>query len=73
METFTIEYIERDTTPDRIRAMAAFHGVTPEMVISRAVNEYLGERFLPEPPPEDFEAKSLDELFVAHGFRKSNR
>lgn len=70
METFTIEYTERDTTPDRIRAMAAFHEVTPEMVISRAVDAYLGLRFLPEPPPEDFEAKSLDELFVAYGLLK---
>lgn len=66
---FTIEYDDRDTTPERLAAMAQYQGITPEYLIHRAINQYLGGFGLKDLPP-DFHAKSLEEFFVTAGAMK---
>ncbi|AVO43475.1 hypothetical protein [Simplicispira suum] len=66
---FTIHYDDLDTTPERLKAMAEELGLTPEELIHQAIDKHMGGYGLKTPPP-GFEAKSLHELFVAHGVQK---
>lgn len=69
MPTLKIEYPDYDATPDHIAALAKEHGITPEDLIKRAINAYLGDYGLKD-PPEGFKPKTLTEVFVATGLYK---
>ncbi len=67
---FTIEYDDRDTTPEHLIAMAKEHGITPEHLIHRAINAYMGDYGV-KPVPPDSKPKNLQELFIATGVMKA--
>lgn len=69
MPTLKIEFQDNETTPDRIAALAQEHGISPEDLIKRAINDYLGDYGLKD-PPEGFRPKTLTELFIATGVYK---
>lgn len=69
MPTLKIEYQDNDATPDHIAALAKENGTTPEDLVKRAINEYLGVYGLKE-LPENFRPQTLNELFGAAGLTK---
>lgn len=50
-KVFTVSFSDNETAPDHIESMAAELGITPEMLIRRAIAEHLGEYGLQEVPP----------------------
>ena len=61
---FTVSLSDNKTTPDHIESMAAELGITPEMLIRRAIAEHLGDYGLQEVPP-GAKVKSLAD-FLSH-------
>jgi len=70
MHGLTLEYPDRDTTPERLAALAAEHGISPEMLAMRAIEGYLGDYALRE-IPDDLPLRSLGDLLVARGLLKT--
>lgn len=69
MREFFIRFSDDETMPERMESRAAECGITPEHLIRRAISKYMGDYGL-KPLPEGFEAKSLRDLFEAHGIFK---
>jgi hypothetical protein len=68
MRSFTITYEDDDTSPDLIQKAADFHGITPEILISRLVSEGLAPFYPDFKPISEFE--SLDSFMKENGFKK---
>ena len=69
MRQFLIRFNDYETMPERIESRAAECGITPEQLICRAITQYMGGYGLKLLPGR--EAKSLYDLFEAHGILKS--
>ncbi len=63
-KVFTVSFSDNETTPEHIEARAAELGITPEMLIRRAIAEHLGDYGLQELPP-GAKVKNLTE-FLSH-------
>ena len=69
-KVFTVSFSDNETMPDHIEAMAAELGITPEMLIRRALAAHLGEYGLQEVPP-GVKVKSIPEFLVYSGVLKA--
>ena len=66
---FTVSFSDNETTPNHIESMAAELGITPEMLIRRAIAEHLGDYGLQEVPP-GAKVKSLTDFLMHSGVLK---
>lgn len=71
MRSITVEFDDNETLPERIDAMASEQGISPQMLVKRAIVEHLGTYGLQSVPP-DFKPSTLCELFVKSGILKSD-
>jgi hypothetical protein len=69
MPSFTVEFDDNETMPERIVLMAADLGITPEMLIRRALAEHLDGFGLRDVPP-GIKVKTLQEFLVESGVLK---
>lgn len=67
--TFNVHFAENETMPERLVDFAQSRNLTLEMLVRRALTAYLGDYGLTE-LPENFEAKKLEDFFVATGLLK---
>lgn len=68
-KSFTVEYDDNESMPDRIEAMASELGITPQMIIRRALADHVGAYGLKE-RREGFEPTTLYDLWVEVGILK---
>lgn len=66
---FVIEFLEHETTPDHIKALASELDITPEQWIHRAIAKALGGYGI-TPVPDQLSPKNLNGLFLASGVFK---
>lgn len=67
--SFTVEYDDEETMPEMIEAMATELGITPQMIIRRALADHLGAYGLKE-PRVGFHPTNLHDLWVEVGILK---
>ena len=65
-KVFTVSFSDSETTLEHIEARAAELGITPEMLIRRAIAEHLGDYGLQEVPP-GAKVKSLTDFLMHSG------
>lgn len=68
MRRYVIEYSDRETLPDRLDALAAELGFTPEQFIRRCINRGISA-FDPNRGPS-VPGKDMDDFFVQNGVLK---
>jgi hypothetical protein len=68
-KVFTVSFSDNETTPEHIEARAAELGITPEMLIRRAIAEHLGGYGLQEVPP-GVKVKNLTDFLIHSGVLK---
>lgn len=68
-KVFTVSFSDNETMAEHIEAMAADLGITPEMLIRRALAEHLGDYGLKE-VPEGAKINSITELLIHSGVFK---
>ncbi|GAB1424489.1 hypothetical protein MASR2M16_17230 [Thauera terpenica] len=68
-KVFTVSFSDNETTPEHIEARAAELGITPEMLIRRAIAAHLGEYRLQEVPPGT-NVKSITDFLMHSGVLK---
>ena len=66
---FTVTFSDNETTPEHIESRAAELGITPEMLIRRAIAEHLGDYGLQEVPPGQ-KIKCLTDFLIHSGVFK---
>ena len=71
MPTLMLQYGDDDTTPDRLAALAAEHGISAEMLAMRVIEDHLGEYGLTA-LPEDLDPSSYKEILEARGLLKKS-
>lgn len=69
--TPTLTWQDDDTTPESLKTLAEESGVGQDVVIKRAIAEYLDRYTVPPIFPDQKPAHSLRELFANHGILKT--
>ena len=70
MRQIIVEFDDNETMPERIAAMAADLGITPEMLVRRALAEHL-DGFGLRKLPVGFKATTLKEFLIGSGVLKA--
>lgn len=68
-KSFSVSFSDNETMPEHIESRAAELGITPEMLIRRAIAEHLGDYGLQEVPPGQ-KIKSLTDFLIHSGVFK---
>lgn len=66
MPTFQITYDDEGHVNRSLQQLAEQDGVSPEILIHRAIAAYLDQRLPAAEPPKDFAPKNLSDLFEGH-------
>ncbi|NMG28438.1 hypothetical protein [Aromatoleum evansii] len=66
MPTFQITYDDEGHVNRSLQQLAEQDGVSPEILIHRAIAAYIDMRIPAAEPPEDFAPKNLSDLFEGH-------